>query len=276
LKGKIVVLNVCAAITILWTLFPVYTLFKIALSSAKGVYTISLFPVEISLESFDAVLTGSFYLCKFFWLQTYNSLIMAFGTVLLVAPISLLAGYALGKIKFRLKSHFTTLTMLAYLFPQAFIALPIYRIMMFYGLTNSYAGVILVQSAFSAPFSILLVLDYATSIPSEIEDAARVDGASRMQLFTKIFLPLSIPILITTSILNFLTSWNSYLIPLLLLHDENKFTLPLAIGNFFLTDAVEWNIFMAFGLLYAIPPLIFYYAFRRFIVGGLMRGALKF
>jgi len=275
-KVRSVVLNIFAVLAILWTLFPVYTLFKIAISTRKAVYSISLFPLEVTLEPFKAVVTGSFYLCRSFWLQTGNSIIIALGTVSLIAPVSLLAGYALAKIQFKLKGQFTTITMLAYLFPQAFIALPIYRIMMAYSLTNSYLGVILVQTAFSAPFSILIVSDYATSIPKEIEESARVDGASRLQLFTKIFLPLSVPILITTSIFNFLGAWNNYLMPLLLLHDEKLFTLPLAIGNFFLTDAVEWNIFMAFGILYALPPLAFYFIFKRFIVGGLMGGALKF
>ena len=134
----------------------------------------------------------------------------------------------------------------------------------------------MVLSAFSAPFCIFVVTDYASSIPKEIEESARVDGASRLQLFTKIFLPLSVPIIITLTIYTFLTAWDAYLMPLLLLRSEKLYTLPLAIGYFFTIDQVEWNIFMAFGLLYALPPLIFYILFKRFIIGGLTKGALKF
>lgn len=268
--------NTAAIAVIIWILFPFYTMLKMAFSTIDAIYTISLFPTEISVKPFIDVVTGSFYLTRSFWLQAWNSLVIAFGTIAMVISISLLGGYAIGKIKFTLKSHFATIAMLTYLFPQAFIALPIFVVMQEWGLINSYVGIILVQTAFSAPFSIFIVADYATSIPTEIEESARVDGASRLQLFTKIFLPLSTPIIITLSIYNFLVSWDSYLMPLLLLHSEKLYTLPLAIGYFFTIDMVEWNIFMAFGLIYAIPPLIFYFLFKRFIVGGLMRGALKY
>lgn len=276
IKGIDIAIYIFAIAVILWTLFPLYTIVKIAISTINAVYKISLFPTEVTLEPFMAVITGSFYLVRSFWLQTENSIIVAFGMILIVAPISLLGGYALSKIRFSLKRPFATITMLTYLFPQAFIALPIYMIIRSYGLVNSYIGVILVQTAFSAPFSIFIVSDYAASIPEEIEESARVDGASRLQLFIKIFLPLSIPVLVTISIYNFLVSWNSYLLPLLILHDEKLYTLPLAVGYFFSIDEVQWNIFMAFGLFYALPPLLFYFIFKRFIVGGLMRGALKF
>jgi multiple sugar transport system permease protein len=271
-----ILVNFITIIAILWTLLPAWEIIKVSFETTKAVYLPSIFIDEFSLESYAAVITGSFYLCKYFWVQMKNSLIVSLGTVSSVVPVSLLTGYALSRIRFKLRGSVATLTMLTYLFPVAFIALPIYRIMNMYGLTNSFIGVVLAITAFSAPFSIWLVWDYASSIPEEIEEAARVDGASRIQLFTRIFLPLSYPIVITISVLNFLTAWNDYLISLLLLHDEKYFTLPLAIGNFFMTDAVEWNIFMAFGILYSLPALIFYAVFRRFIVGGLTRGSLKY
>ena len=269
-------INIATIASILWILFPFYTILKMAFSTVEDIYKLSLFPTHFTIEPFTAIIMGSFYLTRNFWLQTWNSLVIALGTIILVISISLLGGYALGKIDFPLKNSFATLAMITYLFPQAFIALPIFNVVREWGLANSYIGVILVQSAFSSPFCIFLVTDYANSIPKEIEESAQVDGASRLQLFTKIFLPLSIPIVITLTIYTFLASWDSYLIPLLLLQREKLYTLPLGIGFFFTIDEIEWNIFMAFGLLYSIPPLIFYTLFKRFIIGGLMKGALKF
>jgi multiple sugar transport system permease protein len=270
------VVNISAILLLIWIFLPAWEIIKVAFETTDAVYTPSILPDEVTLESFKAVVTQSFYYAEHFWVQMKNSLIVSFMTVILADIMALLVGYSLARINYRLKRPTATTAMLTYLFPQTLLGLPIYRLMYMYDLLNTHIGIILVITAFTTPFSIWIVWNYALAIPKEIDEAAIIDGATKVQLFTKIFVPLSLPVLVSISVYNFLVAWNDYLFSLLILQTESMYTLPLAIGYFFTSDAVEWNIFMAFGLLYSIPAFIFYLVFKRFLIEGLTKGAIKF
>jgi len=165
--------------------------------------------------------------------------------------------------------------LMTYMIPMSFLAIPFYGIMGKYGLTNNPIAVIAVEVTFATPYAIFIFSQYGASIPMELDEAARIDGASPPQIFFKIYLPLMAPALVAIGTYALLLSWNEYLYAFLLLSSEGKLTVPVGLGKFLNSDEAPWNYLMAAAILYAIPPMVIYYAFRRKMSGGLTMGGVK-
>ena len=174
-----------------------------------------------------------------------------------------------------MKSVVANVSLLSYIFPVSILSIPLFILMFTYRLLNTDWSVSLSLATLVSPFNAWMAAEYFNAIPKEIEEAAEVDGASAFQRFRIILLPLTMPAIIALSVYSFLYSWNNYLYPLLMLSDEDKFVLPIVMGFFLSADDSPWNIFMAVGMLYAIPPLLLYFLFKRYMVSGLFRGAVK-
>jgi len=160
------------------------------------------------------------------------------------------------------------------MFPMTVAITPLYIMIKTLGLMNSLWGVILPQIAFALPTTIIILVPFLRAIPAEIEEAASIDGCSRVGFFMRMVIPLSVPGVITVGILAFIASWNSYLLPLFILNDQNTFTLPLGVQAFASQYSVDTAKVLAFTSLSMIPALIFFSLFERRIVGGLT-GAVK-
>ena len=128
---------------------------------------------------------------------------------------------------------------------------------------------------FASPYAIWMLRQYADKLPYELDEAARIDGASPIQIFWLIYLPLMMPSMVAIGTYALLLAWNEYLYAFLLLSSDTEITLSVALGHFLSTDDAPWNLLMATGIIYALPPAAIYYAFRRYMVAGLTAGAVK-
>jgi raffinose/stachyose/melibiose transport system permease protein len=209
-----------------------------------------------------------------FWTQVFNSTVIAFGTTLSVVALGVCAAFVLARYRFRGRESLYTFFTLGLLFPAGAAILPLYLMLRDIGLINSYYGVILPQVAFQLPVTIVILRPFLIAIPVELEDAAAIDGTTRLGFFWRIVLPLARPALVTVGVLAFVASWNAFLLPLLVLSDANLHTLPLGVQNFASQYTADTAGILAFTSLAMLPALLFFTLAERQIVGGL-QGAVK-
>ncbi|WP_310242321.1 carbohydrate ABC transporter permease [Microbacterium sp. BE35] len=220
-------------------------------------------------KNYIDVLTGGV-----FWQQVLNSAVVAIATTAGVIALGLMASYVLARYRFRGRGAMYALFAAGLMFPITVAITPLYIVVRDMGLINSLGGVILPQIAFALPTTIIILVPFLRAIPDEIEEAAFIDGCSRLGFFWRMVLPLAVPGVITVGILAFIGSWNSYLLPLFLLNDNANFTLPLGVQAFSSQYSVDTAKVLAFTSLSMIPALAFFSLFERRIVGGLT-GAVK-
>ena len=186
-----------------------------------------------------------------------------------------LASFAIGRLKLRYGHVISNTALLTYLIPAAFVAIPFYVVMSDYGLLNSLWALIFAMSTFAIPYAIWVLKQASDKLPVELDEAALVDGATTLQLFRLVYVPLMMPSLVAVGTYALLLAWNEYLYAFLLLSRDTDITLPVALGNFLAADDSPWELLMTTGLIYALPPAAIYYAFRRYMVSGLTAGAVK-
>jgi raffinose/stachyose/melibiose transport system permease protein len=209
-----------------------------------------------------------------FWRQVFNSGVVALGTTLGVVVLGVCAAFVLARYTFRGREVLYTFFTLGLLFPAGAAILPLYLMLRDLNMINSHYAVILPQVAFSLPLTIVILRPFLSAIPRELEDAAAIDGTGRLGFLWRIMLPLSRPALVTVGILAFVTSWNAFLLPLLVLGDASLHTLPLGVQNFSSQYTSDTAGILAFTSLAMLPALIFFTFAEKQIVGGL-QGAVK-
>lgn len=209
-----------------------------------------------------------------FWRQVSNSVICAVLTTIGVVVLGVMASYVLARYEFGGRGAMYSLFAAGLMFPMTVAITPLYIMIKSLGLMNSLGGIILPQIAFALPTTIIILVPFLRAIPKEIEEAASIDGASRLGFFFRMVVPLSVPGVVTTGILAFIASWNSYMLPLFILNDETAYTLPLGVQAFASQYSVDTARVLAFTSLSMIPALVFFSLFERRIVGGLT-GAVK-
>jgi multiple sugar transport system permease protein len=266
---------VLSALLIVWTLVPLYNMVRVALQEKEDVFSSSVIPETPTLHSFWTVFKESYWLLANFWGQMANSFYIGIVVASLTLIIGTLAAFTIGRMRFKQGWMLSNAALMTYMIPMSFLAIPFYGIMGKYGLTNNPIAVIAVEVTFATPYAIFIFSQYGASIPMELDEAARIDGASPPQIFFKIYLPLMAPALVAIGTYALLLSWNEYLYAFLLLSSEGKLTVPVGLGKFLNSDEAPWNYLMAAAILYAIPPMVIYYAFRRKMSGGLTMGGVK-
>jgi raffinose/stachyose/melibiose transport system permease protein len=209
-----------------------------------------------------------------FWQELLNSALIAGFTTLGVVTMGVCAAFVLARYQFRGREALYTYFTVGLLFPAAAGILPLYLLLRNLSLDNSYAGVIIPQIAFQLPITIVILRPFLAAFPNELEDAASIDGTSKLGFFWRILLPLSRPALVTVAVLAFVASWNSFLLPLLILQNEAMHTLPLGVQNFSAEHSQDTAGILAFTSLAMMPALLFFSFAERQIVGGL-QGAVK-
>jgi raffinose/stachyose/melibiose transport system permease protein len=209
-----------------------------------------------------------------FWRQLANSMVIALLTTLFVLPAASLAAFVIARFSFRGREAVYTLFTLGLLFPIAVAILPLFVVIRQLELLNSPLGVALPQAAFTLPLSIVILRPFFASIPRELEEAAILDGATPLRVYWSVFLPLSRPALATIAALTLVTSWNAFLLPLVVLTQADSWTLPIGVTNFSTQYTTDTARVLAFTSLAMIPALLFYVAAERQFVKGLT-GAVK-
>jgi multiple sugar transport system permease protein len=200
---------------------------------------------------------------------------VAAATMLIVLAVSALGSFALGRIRFGGARFISGMTLFTYIIPASFLSIPFFKIVGDYNLLDSFWSVIAAMTTFASPYALWVLWDYSKTIPPEIDESAAIDGAGVFTIFWRIYLPLILPVLIAIGTYAFFFAWNEYLYAVLFLQSEEKFTLPISMGTFLTGDDAPWNLLMAISTVYAIPPVIFYYVFRRYLTHGLVSGAVQ-
>ena len=255
---------------LIWSLAPVYNMFLIALDPEEGEIEFdgNLWPPEPSLDSFRDVLMQEARYLEDFWHQFGNSLFIGLVTMVLTVLIGSLASFAVSRMRLRKGSLLTNAALITYAIPASFLIVPYFRIMHSYGLADNLWAVIAAQVTFATPFAILMLQLYAKLIPLELDDSARVDGASAFQVYRRIYLPLMTPALAVVAIYALMLAWNDYLYPAVLLAVKNM-TVAVTQGQLFSDTDAAWNAMMAAAIIYVLPPIALLFALRRYVVASL-------
>jgi multiple sugar transport system permease protein len=263
-------------VLLIWSLMPIYNMLLIALDPEEGEIEFdgNIWPPEPSLEGFRAVVTQEARYLEDFWQQFGNSLYIGLLTMVLTVLIGSLASFAVSRMRLSRGSLLTNAALLTYAIPASFLIVPYYRIMHGYGLSENPWAVIAARVTFAIPFAILMLQLYASLIPFELDDAARVDGASTVQLYLRIYLPLMTPALAVVAVYALLLAWNDYLYPSVLLSPRNM-TVAVTQGQLFSDTDAPWNAMMAAAIIYVLPPIALLFALRRYVAAGLTMGEVR-
>ena len=260
---------------LLWTLIPIYHIFLFSISTKDSAFSGRLWPDHPTLRNFGTVFKQEHFYLHHFWSQIWNSLWIAVAAGAITLAIATCAAFAISRLKVRGGRTVMNAALFTYFIPAAFLAVPMYKTMGVYGLLNNQWALILAMMTIAAPYAIWVLKQASDKLPFELDEAAKMDGASPLQLFRLVYLPLMTPSLVAVGTYALLLAWNEYLYAFLLLSNDTKITLGVALGNFLAADDSPWEILMTTGLLYALPPAAIYYTFKRYMVGGLTAGAVK-
>jgi multiple sugar transport system permease protein len=260
---------------LLWTLIPVYHLFLFAISERDQATSGRLWPKNPTLQNFETVFQQQHFYLNHFWVQLGNSLVIAIAVGVITLFIATTAAFAISRLKVRGGRTVMNMALFTYFIPAAFLAVPMYKTMANYGLLNNRWSLVLAMVTIASPYCIWVLKQASDKLPWELDEAARIDGATPLQLFRLVYLPLMVPSLVAVGTYALLLAWNEYLYGFLLLSNETHLTLAVALGNFLAADDSPWELLMATGFIYALPPAAIYYAFKRYMVAGLTAGAVK-
>ena len=259
----------------LWTIIPIYHMVLFAISPRDQATSGRLWPKNPTLDNFAFVFGQKHFYLDHFWVQMGNSLIIALSVGSITLAVSTAAAFAISRLKVRGGRTVMNLALFTYFIPAAFLAVPMYKTMGNYGLLNSQWALILAMVTIASPYCIWVLKQASDKLPYELDEAAMMDGASAMQLFRLVYLPLMVPSLVAVGTYALLLAWNEYLYAFLLLSNDTSVTLAVALGNFLSADDSPWELLMTTGLIYALPPAAIYYTFKRYMVAGLTAGAVK-
>jgi multiple sugar transport system permease protein len=258
-----------------WSVTPIYNMWLIALNRHSDIFSGAIWPEAPTLEAFRVVITEDFWYLANFWHQFGNSFYVGLMVTFLTLLIGSLASFTVGRMRLRKGWMLTNAALMTYVIPASFLAIPFYRIMQNYGMANNLWSVIAALLAFATPYAFFVLQEYGRSIPIEVDESARIDGASPGQIYLRIYLPLMAPALVAVGTYAMLLAWNEYLYQFLLLSSKSSMTVPVALAQFLSSDQSPWNFMMATAIIYALPPVAIYYAFRRRMTSGLTMGGVK-
>ncbi|ATA96365.1 carbohydrate ABC transporter permease [Sinorhizobium meliloti] len=259
---------VVTAILAFMTLFPLLWMVSIAFKPAAESFSSNLIPQAPTLDNFIYVLTGVPFIR-----YMVNSFLVSATVTVVALFFHTMAGYALARLRFPGREVMFLSIFSTFLVSLPVIIVPLFVIVKAMGLLNSYAGLI-IPAIFNA-FGIFLLRQYYLSLPKEIEEAARIDGAGYWRIYWSVILPLSRPIMSALAILFFLANWNSFLWPLTITSDPDLWVVQLGIANFKSQYSASWNYMMAASTIVAIPTLILFVIFQRQIMDSLKTSGLK-
>ena len=253
--------------------FPVFWMISTAFKSNDQIVSLkpTWFPLHPTLRHFRDAIEK-----PFFWADVKNSLIVVSVTVAISIVLAFLAAVALARYRFGGRKLFIVLVIGIQMLPQAGLIIPLYVVLARYHQVNALTGLIVTYMTFVLPFSVWTLRGFLIGIPKELEEAAMVDGSTRLGVFVKILLPLMAPGLVATSVFAFITTWNEYIFARVLLNDQSKQTVTVWLSYFLGSSRhTDWGALMAASTLTAIPVVVFFLLVQRRIAFGLTAGAVR-
>ncbi|MGB2869250.1 MAG: sugar ABC transporter permease [Bacteroidota bacterium] len=253
-------------------LFPVWQVLNISLRPGNQLLSteLELIPKNASFDNYVALFTGRDFLI---WMG--NSALISLAVTITGVLLASTAGYGFSRFQFAGRKIGMLSLLTTQMFPATMLLLPMYIMLIKLGLINTYLGVIIVYSATALPFCIWTMKGYYDTIPTSLEEAARIDGCSHFSAFYKIILPLAAPALVITALFSFMTAWSEYLVAAQILQDSALWTLPLGLKSFEASMSVQWGMYGAASLIVMIPVVVLFLALSRWLVSGLTLGSVK-
>jgi ABC-type glycerol-3-phosphate transport system permease component len=264
-------LNATLTVFTALVLFPFYWLLASALKTNEELFHIPpvWVPAEPTLDNFVRLSTGAFPT----WFR--NSLIVAVATTLIGLVLAALAAYSFSRFPFPGSRALSTMFLFIQLFPVAVIVIPLFILWTGLQLTNTYWSLVITYLVFGLPVSTWLLIGFFNSVPVELEEAAMIDGCSRLGALIRVTLPLSLPGLAATAIYVFLLSWNEFFFALTFMNSTEMRTIPVGLASFFAEHSVDWGGLMAGSVLASLPVIVLFGVLSRYFVQGLTSGAVK-
>ena len=267
---------VLGAAILIWSLVPVYNMFLVALDpGGHNEFSYEIWPSHPTLGVFADLWNADDEDVRDIWPAFGNSIYIGVMVMAFTVLIASLASFAVGRMRLAKDWSLSGVALLTYAIPASTLIIPFLRIMHIYGLTDNLWAVIAAEVTFATPYAILVLQHYAKLIPSELDDAARIDGASAMQVYLRIYMPLMAPALAAVGTYALLFAWNDYFYQYMLLLSEKHTTVAMALEQFFDDDDAPWNYMMAIAILYSLPPIAIFYGLRRFMASGLTLGGVR-
>ncbi|WP_312880065.1 carbohydrate ABC transporter permease [Actinokineospora xionganensis] len=265
--------NTLAILFSLVWIFPIYWMVNTAFKPRSEALTETplFLPESPTLDNFDAAINQTSFL-----VDLRNSLIVVGGTVLLAILLGIFAAAALSRFRFRGRRTIMVVILVVQMLPASALLIPTFMVFNELGLLGTYFGLILAYVALVLPFSVWVMRGFFIAIPVEIEEAARIDGASTWQVLTRILFPLVAPGVIATSIFAFITAWNDYLIAYTFMKDQSQYTLPVWLASFSTPlTGTDFGGQMAGSVIFSLPVVVFFLLIQRKLVSGMSAGAVK-
>jgi ABC-type glycerol-3-phosphate transport system permease component len=259
-------------VSLAFFLFPIYWVFQMAVKTERQIYAWP--PVFFFLPTLEHVREILFGRGENYLRFLGNSAVVAAATTLVSTAVAALAGYALSRHRFRGAHLLLFWVLITRILPPVAMAVPLYLLMRTLGLLNTYLGVVLGHLTFILPMSLWVIKSFFDEVPMEIEDAACIDGATPLQVFWRIAVPLASPGILSAAILSAIFSWNDFLYALILTGPETQ-TMPIAVAAFRSSIGLEWGKMAAAAVLTVTPMLVFAFLAQRHLIRGLTGGALK-
>lgn len=277
---RIILLTILVALALLFIYVPVAWLVISSISSRAELLStpIHWIPQQPTFQNYINILSpsqGTSEVAKTFRITLWNSLLVASSVTAIALVFGSLAAYALIRLKFPFRQTLLIGILGTRMIPEISLVIPLYLFATRFGLFNSPVILVITYLSFALPFAIWLMAAFFDTIPVELEDAARIDGCSRLETLWKIIMPISAPGLVSTGLFVFLTAWDEFFFALILTSTVSAKTVPVAIAEFTGRYVVDVGGMMTGGVLAAIPPVILSLIFQRYIVSGLTAGAVK-
>lgn len=274
-RRKLGLLGKHLALTVLLVamLFPVYVMLKTSVTSFDALFgwPPSWWPPHWSLQNYVEVLVGGYRFGQAF----LNSAIIAISTAALSILFGFLAAYGLSRFRFQGRQALLFVALATQMFSPVVMIVSLYQIMRGYHLLNTHLAVILAESALAIPIALWLLHGYLESIPADLEEAAMIDGCSRLSSLRHVVLPLAAPGIAMAGIYTFIFAWNALIFPLVFLNQDQLYPIPLAMSRFVGQNVVYWNLLMAGGILATVPVALLFSFIQGVFVRGITAGALK-
>lgn len=265
----------CHVYLMVLTMIAMFPLVWILISSIKGRGELTgnptgFLPKTITLDYYKHVIND-----LNFMVNIKNSVIISLFTTLIAIVIASLAAYGIVRFFPKIGAMMSKVLVTTYIFPPILLAIPYSIVMAKLGLTNTRIGLVIVYLSFSIPYAVWLLVGFFKSVPIGIEEAARIDGANKLVVFTRVVLPLVAPGIVATAIYTFINAWNEFLYALILINDSSKMTVAVALRSMNGAEILDWGDMMAASALVVVPSIIFFCIIQNKITGGLSEGSVK-
>jgi multiple sugar transport system permease protein len=252
--------------------FPVLWMLSSSFKSNTEIfeYPPRLFTESFSFDAYVAILTDPEKV-RFF----INSYVVSLSVTALTLVVAILAAYAFSRFEFRFKRPLNMIIVSVQAVPPITLLIPYFGLVVTLGLYNTYPGLILTYMVFTLPYAIIMMTGYFNTLPRELDEAVRVDGAGSMTALWRILVPIAVPGIVSVGVYTFMIAWNEYLFALTLTKTQDMRTVPIGIQLLMGQHSYEWNEMMAMSILGSVPVLVLFLFFQRYFIGGLTSGSVK-